>query len=234
MLRLRQRRRPRSSRRRRRCPKVGPGLPRAEKDAAMDADRPRLLSPLRAISPSTACSTRADDRRASSPTSTPGASFLAALARRAARLVRRRAACMARTELQQARSTRTRTGRRCERLARDPRLVGLVEQILGAGVSVYFSQIFFKAPEGGGPKPAHQDNFTSGPTDPRAASSPRGSRSTTRRSRTAASTSAKARTTARSHGTSRRAAELFNPQLPAGGARRQAADERPRRCARAA
>jgi hypothetical protein len=37
--------------------------------------------------------------------------------------------------------------------------------ILGRGVSVYFSQIFFKAPEGGGPKPAHQDNFYFGPTD---------------------------------------------------------------------
>jgi ectoine hydroxylase-related dioxygenase (phytanoyl-CoA dioxygenase family) len=50
-------------------------------------------------------------------------------------------------------------------LARDPRLVGLVERILGPGVSVYFSQIFFKPPEGGGPKPAHQDNFYFGPTD---------------------------------------------------------------------
>jgi ectoine hydroxylase-related dioxygenase (phytanoyl-CoA dioxygenase family) len=50
-------------------------------------------------------------------------------------------------------------------LARDARLVGHVESILGAGVSVYFSQIFFKAPEGGGPKPAHQDNFYFGPTD---------------------------------------------------------------------
>jgi phytanoyl-CoA hydroxylase len=50
-------------------------------------------------------------------------------------------------------------------LARDPRLVALVEQFLGAGVSVYFSQIFFKPPEGGGPKPAHQDNFYFGPTD---------------------------------------------------------------------
>ena len=50
-------------------------------------------------------------------------------------------------------------------LARDPRLVSLVEQFLGAGVSVYFSQVFFKAPEGGGPKPAHQDNFYFGPTD---------------------------------------------------------------------
>jgi len=50
-------------------------------------------------------------------------------------------------------------------LARDPRLTTLVEQILGRGVSVYFSQIFFKAPEGGGPKPAHQDNHYFGPTD---------------------------------------------------------------------
>jgi ectoine hydroxylase-related dioxygenase (phytanoyl-CoA dioxygenase family) len=33
-------------------------------------------------------------------------------------------------------------------------------------VSVYFSQIFFKPPEGGGPKPAHQDNFYFGPNDP--------------------------------------------------------------------
>jgi ectoine hydroxylase-related dioxygenase (phytanoyl-CoA dioxygenase family) len=50
-------------------------------------------------------------------------------------------------------------------LARGPALVGLVEQFLGKGVSVYFSQIFFKPPEGGGPKPAHQDNFYFGPTD---------------------------------------------------------------------
>jgi phytanoyl-CoA hydroxylase len=50
-------------------------------------------------------------------------------------------------------------------LARDPRLVKLVESLIGAGVSVYFSQIFFKAPEGGGPKPAHQDNFYFGPRD---------------------------------------------------------------------
>ena len=52
-----------------------------------------------------------------------------------------------------------------QRLARDPRLVGEVESLLGTGVSVYFSQIFFKPPEGGGPKPAHQDNFYFGPTD---------------------------------------------------------------------
>lgn len=51
-------------------------------------------------------------------------------------------------------------------LARSPALVGLVEQLIGPGVSVYFSQIFFKPPEGGGPKPAHQDNFYFGPNDP--------------------------------------------------------------------
>jgi ectoine hydroxylase-related dioxygenase (phytanoyl-CoA dioxygenase family) len=52
-----------------------------------------------------------------------------------------------------------------QQLARDPGLVGHVESVLGRGVSVYFSQIFFKPPEGGGPKPAHQDNFYFGPTD---------------------------------------------------------------------
>jgi ectoine hydroxylase-related dioxygenase (phytanoyl-CoA dioxygenase family) len=52
-----------------------------------------------------------------------------------------------------------------QRLARDARLVAHVESLLGAGVSVYFSQIFFKPPEGGGPKPAHQDNFYFGPSD---------------------------------------------------------------------
>ncbi|MBC7802778.1 MAG: phytanoyl-CoA dioxygenase family protein [Candidatus Parcubacteria bacterium] len=51
-------------------------------------------------------------------------------------------------------------------LARDARLVALVEDVIGKGVSVYFSQIFFKAPEGGGPKPAHQDNYYFGPRDP--------------------------------------------------------------------
>jgi ectoine hydroxylase-related dioxygenase (phytanoyl-CoA dioxygenase family) len=50
-------------------------------------------------------------------------------------------------------------------LARDRRLLDLVEVFIGPGVSVYFSQIFFKPPEGGGPKPAHQDNFYFGPTD---------------------------------------------------------------------
>ena len=53
-------------------------------------------------------------------------------------------------------------------LARDARLVSLVETVIGKGVSVYFSQIFFKPPEGGGPKPPHQDNFYFGPRDPEA------------------------------------------------------------------
>lgn len=51
-------------------------------------------------------------------------------------------------------------------LASHPRLVSLVESLIGPGVSVYFSQIFFKPPEGGGPKPAHQDNYYFGPSDP--------------------------------------------------------------------
>jgi len=54
------------------------------------------------------------------------------------------------------------------RLAFEPRLVQLVESLIGAGVSVYFSQIFFKPPEGGRPKPAHQDNYYFGPNDPNA------------------------------------------------------------------
>jgi len=51
-------------------------------------------------------------------------------------------------------------------LARTPALVAAVESLIGPGVSVYFSQIFFKPPQGGGPKPAHQDNFYFGPSDP--------------------------------------------------------------------
>ena len=50
-------------------------------------------------------------------------------------------------------------------LARAPALVERVESFIGRGVSVYFSQVFFKPPEGGGPKPAHQDNFYFGPND---------------------------------------------------------------------
>ena len=52
------------------------------------------------------------------------------------------------------------------KLASNPELVSLVESLIGPGLSVYFSQVFFKAPEGGGPKPAHQDNFYFGPNDP--------------------------------------------------------------------
>jgi len=52
------------------------------------------------------------------------------------------------------------------RLACAPALVSVVESLIGPGVSVYYSQIFFKPPEGGGPKPAHQDNFYFGPNDP--------------------------------------------------------------------
>ncbi len=50
-------------------------------------------------------------------------------------------------------------------LACHPKLVAIVESLIGPGVSVYFSQIFFKPPEGGAPKPAHQDNFYFGPND---------------------------------------------------------------------
>jgi len=51
------------------------------------------------------------------------------------------------------------------RLAADRRLLDIVERIIGKGVTVYFSQIFFKPPHGGGPKPVHQDNFYFGPAD---------------------------------------------------------------------
>jgi phytanoyl-CoA hydroxylase len=50
-------------------------------------------------------------------------------------------------------------------LARNEKLTGLVEQLIGADLSVCFSQVFFKAPGGGGPKPMHQDNFYFGPND---------------------------------------------------------------------
>lgn len=50
-------------------------------------------------------------------------------------------------------------------LARDQRLVSVVEQLIGKGVHVFFSQVFMKPPEVGGPKPVHQDNFYFGPSD---------------------------------------------------------------------
>ena len=52
------------------------------------------------------------------------------------------------------------------RMSRKPVLVATVEQLLGPSVSVFFSQVFLKPPEGGGPKPAHQDNFYFRPSDP--------------------------------------------------------------------
>jgi phytanoyl-CoA hydroxylase len=52
------------------------------------------------------------------------------------------------------------------RLAAHPSLVAAVESLIGSGVDAYFSQIFFKPPGGGSPKPAHQDNFYAGPNDP--------------------------------------------------------------------
>jgi ectoine hydroxylase-related dioxygenase (phytanoyl-CoA dioxygenase family) len=51
-------------------------------------------------------------------------------------------------------------------LAHKENLVTCVEQLIGKGVSIYFSQVFLKPPEGGGPKPVHQDNFYFGPDDP--------------------------------------------------------------------
>lgn len=50
-------------------------------------------------------------------------------------------------------------------LAFHPPLVAAVQALIGERVSVYFSQVFFKPPEGGGPKPAHQDNHYFGPND---------------------------------------------------------------------
>lgn len=51
------------------------------------------------------------------------------------------------------------------RIAQQPELVSSVEQLIGRSVSVFFSQIFCKPPEVGGPKPVHQDNFYFGPDD---------------------------------------------------------------------
>ena len=49
-------------------------------------------------------------------------------------------------------------------LASDPKLVAMVESVIGPGLSVAFSQVFMKPGRGGGPKPLHQDNFYFGPT----------------------------------------------------------------------
>lgn len=48
-------------------------------------------------------------------------------------------------------------------IALSPRLVSMVEELIGRDVIAFFSQIFFKPPQGGGPKPIHQDNFYFGP-----------------------------------------------------------------------
>ena len=85
-------------------------------------------------------------------------------ARRAARLVprrRRQGARRAEKARQPARPPPRGAGARPRPAPRRARS----KSLLGPGVSVYFSQVFFKPPEGGGPKPAHQDNFYFGPTD---------------------------------------------------------------------
>lgn len=51
-------------------------------------------------------------------------------------------------------------------LAMHRSLVEMVQQLIGQGVSVFFSQVFLKPPEIGGPKPIHQDNFYFGPDHP--------------------------------------------------------------------
>ena len=50
-------------------------------------------------------------------------------------------------------------------LATDTRLTDMVRQLIGHDLSVFFSQVFMKPPDGGGPKPIHQDNFYFGPED---------------------------------------------------------------------
>ncbi|MBC8241236.1 MAG: phytanoyl-CoA dioxygenase family protein, partial [Alphaproteobacteria bacterium] len=50
-------------------------------------------------------------------------------------------------------------------LAASETLLALVTDIIGPAPRVFFSQFFFKAPGGGGPKPVHQDNFYFGPND---------------------------------------------------------------------
>ncbi len=52
------------------------------------------------------------------------------------------------------------------RLASEPHLLAAVEQLIGPGLRVWFSQVFLKPPGGSGPKPVHQDNFYFGPSDP--------------------------------------------------------------------
>ena len=42
---------------------------------------------------------------------------------------------------------------------------GFWARLYGADLRVFFSQVFLKPPEAGGPKPVHQDNFYFGPAD---------------------------------------------------------------------
>ena len=51
------------------------------------------------------------------------------------------------------------------RMAGQSKLLSIVHQLIGPGVAVFFSQVFMKPPEVGGPKPIHQDNFYFGPDD---------------------------------------------------------------------
>lgn len=50
-------------------------------------------------------------------------------------------------------------------LAKSRKLLSLVEALIGPDLRVFFSQVFLKPPEAGGPKPVHQDNFYFGPVD---------------------------------------------------------------------
>lgn len=50
-------------------------------------------------------------------------------------------------------------------LAGHTSLLCAVEQLIGPGLRVLFSQVFLKPAAGGGPKPVHQDNFYFGPND---------------------------------------------------------------------
>ena len=50
-------------------------------------------------------------------------------------------------------------------LAMASALVEAVEQLIGEGVTLFFSQVFCKPPAVGGPKPVHQDNFYFAPSE---------------------------------------------------------------------
>ena len=50
-------------------------------------------------------------------------------------------------------------------LAANPKLLNLVEGLIGSDLKILFSQVFCKPPKGGGPKPCHQDNFYFAPRD---------------------------------------------------------------------